>query len=250
VIARFKAAVKALLGHGASASTSLGYLSAKKTVAAARREGRSVCDYVEELWNQRGDTQKVIDQMASLGLLDGTRLNILEIGAGTGRYLEKILQRCRPGSYEVYETATDWRKWLQSTYPILAHDADGATLGRTGSASIDLLHAHGVFVYLPLLVSWRYFHEISRVMKLNGAVVFDIYSEDVVDEKAIDKWLSTDHWNPCLLPKNRVISTFQACGFKLIKAFRHPYGGGESEYLVFRRTALEPLSATTTQAPC
>ncbi len=32
----------------------------------------------------------------------------LEIGAGTGMYLEKVIDLYSPRTYEVYETAIDW----------------------------------------------------------------------------------------------------------------------------------------------
>ena len=101
---------------GETAKT-FGYISAKETVSAAEREGLSVCDYVEKLWNKPGDTQRIIEQMASCGVFEARDPNILEIG--TGRYLEKVLGKCKPAKYESYETARDWAEWLQSKYPIV-----------------------------------------------------------------------------------------------------------------------------------
>ena len=148
-----------------SGKYSLGYISAKETVSAAKREALSVCEYVEKLWDKQGDTQKVIDEMASYAVFQTENPNVLEIGTGTGRYLEKVLDRCKPAKYESYETADDWSEWLQFAYPIVSKEADGVSLKDTPTRSIDLLHAHGVFVYLPFLASYRYFKEIFRVVK-------------------------------------------------------------------------------------
>jgi phospholipid N-methyltransferase len=212
---------------------SLGYIPAKETISAAKREGLSVCDYVEKLWGKQGDTQKVINQMASCGLFDVENPHVLEIGAGTGRYLEKVLEKCRPAKYEIYEIARDWAEWLQSTYPIVSHEADGMSLSQTSDHSIDILHAHGVFVYLPFLISYRYFREIWRVMKSGGSVIFDIYSEDCMDEATVEKWLSSEHDYPCFLSKGYVISLFERQGFSLVATFMNSHGEGRSEYLVF-----------------
>ncbi len=214
---------------------SLGYISAEETVSAARREGLSVCEYVEDLWGQRGRTQQVVDRISSLGILINDRTRILEIGTGTGRYLEKILEKARPASYESYETSKDWSRWLQATYPIKSHEADGVSLKQTPSDSIDLLHAHGVFVYLPFLVSWGYFKEIWRVVKPGGLVVFDIFSEDTMDEATVERWLGTKETYPCFLSEHYVTSMFAAHGFALVETFSSAYGGGRSEYLVLKR---------------
>jgi phospholipid N-methyltransferase len=217
-----------------------GYISAKDTVFAAKLEGLSVCDYVEKLWNSQGDTQKVIDQIALHGVFV-ENAHILEIGAGTGRYLEKTLEKCTPPPmlYESYETASDWAKYLQQTYPIVSREANGISLKDTLDNSIDFLHSHGVFVYLPFLISYRYFKEIWRVVKLNGNVVFDIYSEDCMDEHNLENWLKSEHKYPCFLSKNYVASLFEQKGFKLIDTFKHPHGAGESEYLLFKRVSLD-----------
>jgi len=217
------------------AKYSLGYISAKETISAAKREGLSVCDYVERLWGKPGDTQRVIQQIASWGVFDVENPHILEIGAGTGRYLEKVLEKCKPAKYEIYEIARDWAEWLQSTYPIVSHEADGMSLSQTSDHSVDILHAHGVFVYLPFLMSYRYFKEIWRVVKNGGSIIFDICSEDCMDEATVEKWLSSEHYYPCFLSKGYVISLFERQGFSLFATFMNSYGEGRSEYLVFER---------------
>ena len=227
----------------ASNKSSLVYKSARETVSAAEREGLSVCDYVEKLWDQQGDTQRVIDQMASCGVFKAKDPNVLEIGAGTGRYLEKALAKCRPAKYESYETARDWAEWLQSRYPIVSHEADGVSLRQTPAHSVDLLHAHGVFVYLPFLVSYGYWKEMWRVVKSGGSVVFDIYSEDFLDELTVEKWLTSEYTYPCFLSKDYVVSLFGKHGFSLLKTFTNRHGKGQSEYLVFVRNAAQQGAA-------
>lgn len=225
----------AIMQTGVTSSTLHGYISAAETVFGAEKEGLSVCDFVEKKWGQQGETQKVIDQMVLSGAIIITNPNVLEIGTGTGRYLEKLLHISNPAKYESYETAKDWADWLKSKYPIISHEADGISFKQTPNYSIDLLHAHGVFVYLPFLVSYRYWKEIWRVVRLGGYVVFDIYSEDCLDESTVEKWLKSEQYYPCFLSKSYVISIFIKHGFSYSNSFMNRHGEGLSEYLIFRK---------------
>ena len=139
--------------------------------------------------------------MASHGVFEKDSLSALEIGAGTGSYLEKVLSIATPAKYEVYEPAKDWSDYLRSTYPIIAYDTDGTSLKYTKPSSVDFLHAHGVFVYLPFLVSYNYFIEIWRVTKPGAIVIFDIISENCLDEDTVLDWLSSENRYPCFLSK-------------------------------------------------
>lgn len=215
------------------------YMPAEETIAAADREGLSVCDYVERLWDQQGCTQMVIDQMSLCGAFAVTSPNIVEIGPGTGRYLEKVIQKCNPAKYESYEPLPDWVDWLQSKYPIISHKADGETLWQTPNKSVDIVHSHGVFVYIPFLIAYGYFKEIWRVTADGGIVVFDIFSEDCLDEETMDKWLDSTHRYPCFLSKSYVASHFVKHGFRLINTFKNKHGAGQSEYLVFTRSSSQ-----------
>jgi len=220
---------------GKQACSSKGYLPAKQTVEMATRSGLSVCDYVEKIWQQQGSTEKVVGELVRLGVFDGERNHILEIGAGTGRYLEKVLQVCRPELYESYETARDWSDWLQGEYPIISRDANGDSLGGTKTNSVDVIHAHGLFVYVPFLVSCRYFREIFRVAGKESWVAFDVLSEDCFDKTVMDRWLDSAHDYPCFLSTDFVVSLFVEQGFSLVSTFMNDYGEGRSKYLVFKK---------------
>ena len=82
-----------LVKKGSSGNTIIsGYIPAKQTVNSAKTKGLSVVQYVEKMWNKEGNTQKVIDNLEKLGVFQSSIKNILEIGSGTGRYLEKMYQ--------------------------------------------------------------------------------------------------------------------------------------------------------------
>lgn len=212
-----------------------GYLPAKQTVEMAAKSGLSVCDYVENIWQQQGATEKVVGELVRVGVFDGAQNHILEIGTGTGRYLEKVLQVCRPEMYESYETAHDWAAWLQEKYPIVSHGAKGDSLDSTESNSVNIVHAHGLFVYIPFLDACRYFREIFRVTAVGGWVAFDVLSEDCFDPSSLGRWLESEHDYPCFLSTDFVVSLFAEQGFSIVSTFMNDYGEGRSKYLVFKK---------------
>lgn len=220
-----------------------GYIAAKETIAAARREGLSICDFVEKMWQIEGDTAKVIDEMDQHGSFLVKNPRVVEIGAGTGMYLKKVLERTDPKSYESYETAVDWADWLQAEFGVISHEADGCSLRQTPDRTAELVHAHGVFVYLPFLVSYQYWKEIWRITKTGGTVVFDIISEDCLDEATVEQWISAGITYPCFVSKAFLVLLFEAHGFSLLTSFKQRYGEGLSEYLILRRDKPTRTSA-------
>ena len=217
----------------------LNYISARDTVIGARRAGLSVCDYVEKEWDQIGETKKVIDRMEKLGVFKKSNPTVCEIGAGTGRYMEKVIDKCAPERYESYETAQDWADWLQNKYPIITQQSDGHSLKYTGDDSIDIVHSHGVFVYLPFFDSLRYFSEIERITKAGSYVVFDCITEECLDNELLGKWLNSENNFPRILPEKYIFDFFPSSKFNLVGNFFTAYGKGKSKYFVFKNTNIE-----------
>ena len=222
--------------HLKNISNNLGYISAEETVINAQKQGLSVCDYVEKEWNQEGETQKVIDNMEKLGAFEYPKPNVCEIGAGTGRYMEKVIEKCNPTRYESYETASDWSDWLQKEYSIISHPTNGFSLKYTTDNSIDIIHAHGVFVYLKFLDNIRYFNEIIRVIKPNGVIIFDCYTEECMTSDILNNWLQSKHNFPVVLPNEYIIDYFKKFNFRLLGNFFNAHGQGKSKYFVFKQT--------------
>lgn len=214
-----------------------GYIDARATVDAAKAEGLSVCEYVEKLWGQEGATERVIREMEKAGSLTPCD-RVCEIGPGTGRYLERILQRVSPKQYEIYEIADDWATWLQATYaPIVVRQlADGHTLRHTASESCGLVHAHGVFVYLPFLNAFEYFGEMARVCAAGGYVVFDFYSDEHFGPDVIRRWLNSTERYPVILPRKTVLQYFGEYGCSPVYEFENKHGHSYSHYVVLRKT--------------
>ena len=214
----------------------LGYVSAKETINAASKNNLSVVDYLEKIWDEQGNSQKIIETLKQFGVFNRDIENICEIGTGAGLYVEKTIEVCKPAHYESYEPDKDWAKWLASKHTIISHDADGKSLSYTQPASIDLVTAHGVFVYLPFLVTYRYFEEIVRVINDEGYVAFDILSEDSLDDETVTSWLKSGQLFPCFLAKDYVIDFFVKRNFLFVgEFFNYKFNVGRSRYLIFQK---------------
>lgn len=235
IINRFLKLFNLKIARANQHANGLSYISAKDTVANAKAENLSVCDYVEREWNQIGETQKVIDKMKDFGFFELNSPSICEIGAGTGRYMEKVLDNCNPSRYESYETASDWAEWLQNEYPIISQPTNGFSLNSTADSSLDLIHSHGVFVYLKFLDNIRYFNDMIRTLKPNGKIVFDCYTEDCMEDDVLDKWLTSIHNFPSIMPNDYVEEYFVNRGLKLMGTFFNAHGQGKSKYFVFKK---------------
>lgn len=210
------------------------YIDCKDTVTDAKRQNLSVCEYVERRWNQVGATQKVIENISSIsGLI--TVENVLEIGPGTGRYLEKIKKRFGTSKYVIYETDEEWSAWLAKNYGVFAQPADGISLSHELNEDYNLIHAHGVFTYLQFLHSLSYMAEMIRVCKKGGSIVFDFFDSEKFGQKEVEKWLAVGERYPVLIPGGLVKKIFADKGLKFDGEFDNPYGQSYSTYFVFRK---------------
>jgi hypothetical protein len=88
------------------------YIPWKQTLLDAEKSGLSLSDFIDNNYNVPGTTQLTIDKMKDLGVFEGRIQRVCEIGPGSGRYLEKVIDQCHPGYYEIYETSVSWRNWL------------------------------------------------------------------------------------------------------------------------------------------
>jgi len=213
------------------------YLPFRETLALAAKAGVSVSDYIDAKYQIPGATQATIDQLAAFGLFGRMVHHVCEIGPGSGRYLEKVQRLCAPCSYQIYETDREWSDWLARTYHVTAHDADGTSLRDTASESVDLIHAHKVFVYLPFIVTFQYFGEMIRVARRGGQIVFDIVSEQCLPDATIHEWITNRTYSRCLIPRGFVVDFFARRQCTLVGSFLAPMLPGQSEYLVFVKSA-------------
>jgi hypothetical protein len=241
-----KALVKQLLKKTHDWSDVRNFIPFEKTIKAARAAGLSVGDYTDGVMNRTpGMTQRTIDQIAELGVFGDVNA-ALEIGPGTGRYLEKVLKRCTPKRYEIYETAREWEAYVVRQFGVTACPSDGRTLSSTPSGSIDLAQAYKVFSTIPFIASVHYFSELVRIVRPGGYCVFDVMTEKCLDLETLDRWVASKIDNgswPAAMPRSAVVNYFESRDFALVGSFIDPMPPGKTETLVFRRAVTPAINA-------
>lgn len=211
------------------------FVPARRTLAAAQRAGLSLTDYIDQFSGKPGGTVAAVKEMLALADLSAPVGRVCEIGPGTGRYAEKVIAELHPEVYEAYETARDWLRYLRKNPELTLHDADGRTLAQTASGSVDLVHSHKLFVYVPLVTSVGYWWEMARVVRPGGVVAFDIVTEDCLDEPTTSTWVSEDVTLYSMIPRQWTIDLLDRTGLSLVGSTFVPMSGGRTELLVFRK---------------
>ena len=212
------------------------------TLRAADAAGVSVGDYIDEVMNGiPGATQATIDGMVSLGVFSGKIATVLEIGPGSGRYLEKTLENCAPERYEIYETSEPWAQYVAEKYSVIRQFTDGGSLRATASGSIDLVQAHKVFSSVNLMVTLKYWAEMARVTKPRGYIVFDVVTEACLEPAVIERWVASGFHTgayPAAMPSATVTDYFNSQGFSCVGSFIEPMGPGSTEIFVLQKRAV------------
>lgn len=212
------------------------YRSDREVIRVAHRRGISVGDLIEEEWGAVGRSRRTIARMRELGAIPDPLGVVCEIGPGSGRYIERILEIATPRRYEIYEIERRRARWLARTYPIVVRPTDGERLAGTPDASVQLVHAHGVFASVKVISCFAYFEEFARITAPGGHVVFDVISEECLGDEEVDAWLNTPLRYVNFLSRPHLVRYFKRRGFALVEAFRFPLMVfGQSLYLVFRK---------------
>lgn len=214
------------------------FIPFEATIEAARRAGLSVGDYIDTIMNETpGATQLTIDEIARLGVFEKPLHTVLEIGPGSGRYLEKTLQRCKPSRYEIYETAGPWASYLAEHYDVVLRPTDGTSLAATPDKSVDLVQAHKVFSSINFLPTCCYWREMIRVMRPGAFCVFDIMTEHCLAPDVLERWAltkaGTDSY-PAAMPREAALTYFTSKSCVLAGSFLSPMGVGQTEVFVFQ----------------
>ncbi len=215
------------------------FIPLQETLDAAESAGLSVGDYVDGVMNKiPGATQATIDGLAGLGIFSRTLATVVEIGPGTGRYLEKTIVMGSPRRYEIYETSQAWASYVAEKFAVICQPTDGKTLSWTADASADLVHAHKVFSTIPFIATCAYWTEMARVAKPGGYVVFDVMTESCLDAETLRHWAASGVDNgsyPAAMPRQVAIDYFDDQSFEFVGSFLVPMGSGRTEVLAFRK---------------
>lgn len=215
------------------------FIPLAETIKAAQAAGMSVGDYVDSVMNAvPGSSQRAIDKMVSVGVFSESLRAVVEIGPGTGRYLEKTLKAAQPSRYEIYETAGPWSTYLVNEYDVILQETDGFSLVGTTDHSADLVQAHKVFSTVPFMVTCSYWHEMARTIRPGGWAAFDVVTERCLHGDAMQTWSDSGIRNgsyPAVMPREVAVRFFESKGFTLIDSFILPMPPGTTELLVFNR---------------
>lgn len=226
--------------------TGLLFLDAKSTIKAARQKGMSVCDFLESKEDHPdkiGRRDRIIEKLKAIGVFENVS-TVCEIGPGTGRYLEKVIALARPEIYEVYETDRGWVDFLEAEYggncgcTLRCHNADGITLQQTGTETCDLVHAHAVFVYLPLLQTLEYLKECVRICRPGGYIVFDCFLDTSFTWIVVELWLKGAYRFPVIIPGHILEDFARNNGLCLIKTFSMIYGANSVDYHIWQKAEM------------
>jgi hypothetical protein len=216
------------------------FIPLEETLAGARARGMSVGDYVDEVLNKiPGATQSTIDHLVQLGVFAGKVDCLLEIGPGTGRYLEKELAICSPQRVEIYETARPWAEYLVREYKVQWQPTDGQALSATPDSSCDIVQAFKVFSSISFMPTIRNWAEMVRVARPGGFIVFDIMTENCLAPDVIRKWIASGVDNgayPACMPGTATLAFFADMGCSLVGSFQVPMGVGTTQTFVFKKT--------------
>jgi phospholipid N-methyltransferase len=223
----------------------LGYYRAEETIAAAKAAGLSICEHRERLAiNPKaiGRRDRTMAKIAETGALTDCR-RMLEIGPGTGMYLEKALELAKPEVCEIYEIDDAWARFLVAEYDgrhgckVVRRAANGEDLSHTADASCDIVFAHGVFVYLPMLRSVDYLAEAARVTKPGGYIAFDCFlASSLAEPGVVEAWKATAQYYPVAIPDDLLTRLAEKHGLVEATRFSEVYNCHRSDYFVWRKT--------------
>jgi len=215
------------------------YLDVEPLIANADKENKTICDYLEDKKSKdpecstiKGRRDRIVNKLSEYDI-SGNVSSILEIGPGTGNFTEIFSQN--HNDYEIYEMHSGWANYLEGEYDVIIRNCDGSSLKDTVDNSIDLVHAHAVFVYIPILTVYDYLEEISRVLKPGGKVVFNIFTERTFTYDYARKWKNSEHRFPVIIPERMILEFTEKLNFSLVGQFDEIYGPGcIAEYFILQ----------------
>ncbi|HNM33978.1 MAG TPA: CDP-glycerol glycerophosphotransferase family protein [Chitinophagaceae bacterium] len=215
-----------------------GYIDAITTEKEAKKHGKSICEYLE---SQNDDIRKVgrRDRIINniIHYFPNKQLSVIEIGTGTGMYLEKLLH-LNLEQYDIYEINEGWKQYLKRTYGNnIVHilEADGIRLNHTPNQTIDVIHAHAVFVYLPIIQVLNYLVEATRVLVKNGLFIFDIINDSDLTVRDALNWNKAGHSFAVVIPHSFIEDFCILYGFEIISNFKEIYAGSTSTYYILKK---------------
>jgi SAM-dependent methyltransferase len=226
----------------ARSGSAAGYIPASEVVPAARAAGLDANEYLERSWPgfRTRAAEALDDFLARRPALAAAQrpLRVCEIGPGSGRMIELVRARLPVAVYRVYEIDKGWRRYLAETYSVEAPACDGRSVAGEPDGSVDLAHAHAIFVYLPVLLAIEYLRDLGRALTPGGVLWFDLFTEDDMTEAEAAIWLATPHRYPVVWPRRLLDRELVAAGLRLTGELPSRVGIGTPRYLVAEKTGV------------
>ncbi|MDJ0927417.1 MAG: methyltransferase domain-containing protein [Gammaproteobacteria bacterium] len=232
------------LFRGKKPKETVSYIDTESTVAAAQSAGLSITAFRErEAYDETGDERflgrrdRVYRRLArSLQGRDVT--TILEIGPGAGAFTEEFATHYPDADYQIYEPRHDWTNYLVEKFSVRPMPVDGSTLTPTTDGSVDLVHCHATFVYIPPMHSLGYIQECCRVLRPGGLLMFDVYTEDEFDHARAARTIAAKHRFHTIIPRQLLLKFLEAGGLTLIDEFHEQHTlTADSRYYVLEKQA-------------
>lgn len=207
--------------------TTVGYLNARDLVRMAGGRGEKLTAYKEREYaaldpHCKGRLDRIVSRIEK-HIQEAGDLRYLEVGTGTGRYMEKFLKNCSCSAYEVYEIDWQWRDYLSKTYSadrrVVIKNCDGRTLSPTPSDSCDVVTANGVLVYQKHCINLSYMDEMYRVCKKGGIIAFDVLLSSKVGLDELRGFCEREMWFPILSPDDMLETWIREKGLRLEDKF-------------------------------
>lgn len=218
------------------------YIDVEPVLSAARAAGLSINDYRERVaFDESGDKRflgrrdRVYSRLSSI-IGQKKLATILEIGPGAGAFTEVFLRDYPEVDYQIYELRNDWREYLCRNFGVRGMPCDGISLASTPSVSVDLVHCHATFVYIPMLATLRYLQECARVLRDGGMLIMDVYTEDEMPYETAIKTIHAKHQFHTIIPGKLLSQFFEAGGLNIVDTFcEHHTATVESRYYVLKK---------------
>jgi hypothetical protein len=99
---------------------------------------------------------------------------------------------------------------------------------------VDLIHTHKMLYGNPVMTIFRYLIEMTRVVKDDGYIVFDLVTEECLAPEILERWINSGVKHACgMIPKQYALDFYKARGFHYRGGFIVPMEPGVTEYFVF-----------------
>jgi len=219
------------------------YIEVDSVVANAIKADSTICDFLEDEKSKesgcsriKGRRDRIVENLTAYGISRNVE-SVLEIGPGSGNFTEIYSKSC--DKYEIYEMHAGWAAYLKKQYNVLVKQCDGSSLKGTTDNSIDIIHAHAIFVYIPILTVYDYLEEAARVLKPDGKMVFNIFTNKTFSIDNTMKWKNSEHRFPVIVPEILLIDFIDRLGLSIVGKFEEIYGPAcSAEYFILQKNSV------------